>query len=211
MLARAMMRINGAVAPADAGNRLMDGRILVAVDGDNAAVTVASILGGIVNRTGTTGATADTLPTVDSLLAALPELNRGDSFLFSIRMVNAHANTVTVGTGMTGSGTINVLASNIRDYLLTLTSGNKRTRVVSGSTSTVTPRVFTNIAAAEFDNISIGMAVTGTGVGASAKVIAMNRTALTVTVDVDSTATADNIALTFTPQMTLFGLQTSAI
>lgn len=210
MLARAMVRILGGSMPAQAGYRPLDGRGLTAISGDNQAITVAAIINGIVNRTVTTANTADTLPTVDSLLAALPDLSRGDSLLFSIRMNLAHTNTITLGAGMTAVGTKDIIASNIRDYILTLTSDNKRTRVVSGTTTNAS-LVLSNISATDLDNIGVGMAVTGTGIGASAKVTAVNRTNSTVLVDVVSTATADNIAITFTPQMDLLGLQTSAI
>lgn len=210
MIGRPSVRINGVMQQAQAGYRMLDGRQVVANNGDAVAITVAAILGGIVNRTGSTGATADSLPTVTSILAALPELNRGDSFMFSIRMPDANAITLTAGTGMTAVGTINVAASNIRSYLLTLTSDNKQTSVQVGSTTNAS-KVLSNLSQTELDGVGIGMAVTGTGVGASAKVVAINRNAGTVTVDVDSTATADNIALTFTPQMTITALGTCAI
>lgn len=210
MLERALGRINGTTDLVPAGNRLFDGRALVAVDGDNQAITLASIIAGIVNRTGTTGNTADTLPTVDSLIAAIPGMNRGDSIGFSIRMANAHTNTLTMGTGMTAVGTVNIIASNIREYLLTLTSGAKAT-TIQVATTTNTTFVLSNLSAAAIAAIAVGMAVTGTGIGASAKVTAVNATAGTVTVSVASTATADNIAVTFTPQADLLGVGTRAI
>lgn len=210
MLARQMVRVLGSSMPMQAGYRALSGLALLAVNGDAQAVTVASIIAGIVNRTGSTGATADTMPTVTSLLAALPDLSRGDSFNFFIRMPDANAITLTAGTGMTAVGTINVLASNIREYLLTLTSDNKATRVVS-ATTTNTTLVLTNISATDLANIGVGMAVTGTGIGASAKVTAVNYTAGSVSVSVASTATADSISVTFTPQMDLMGVRTSAI
>lgn len=212
MLGRPYTRVNGGLQPMQAGYRMLDGRQVVANAGDAVAITVAALIGGIVNRTGSTAATADTLPTVTSILAALPEMDRGDSFLFSIRMPDANAITLTVGTGMTAVGTMNVAASNIRHYHAQLTSDNKQTTIQVGSTQTgASAKVLTNFTSAELDNIGIGMAVTGTGVGASAKVVAINRDAGTVTVDVDSTATADNIAMTFTPQMTITTLGTQAI
>lgn len=215
MLTRPMVRLGGAVQPMQAGLRQIDNRILSAIDGDNQAITVAAIIAGIVNRTGTTAATADTLPSVDSLLAVLTEMTRGDSVGFSIRMANAHANTITVGAGMTAVGTVNVLASNIREYLLTLTSENRRTLVTTGSTTNASG-VLTNIPKSVAASIGVGMAVTGTNVGASAKVVAINDSingtnTVTVTVSVVSTGTGDNIALTFTPQMDLLGVGTRAI
>lgn len=210
MLERAAGRINGTPDYVPAGNRLLDGRALVAVDGDNQAITVAAIIAGIVNRTGTTGATADTLPTVDSLISAIPGLTRGDSFGFQIRMANAHANTVTVGTGMTAVGTVNILASNIREYLLTLTSAPKNTSIQVGTT-TNTSAVISNLSNDAIQAIGIGMAVTGTGIGAGAKVIAVNAVNNTVTLSAASTATANNIAITFTPQMDCLGVGTRAI
>ena len=210
MLARSILRLFGGEMPAQAGYRALSQKRSTVIDGDNVNITVASLLGGVVRRTGATGATTDVMPTVDSILAALPDLSRGDSFGFLIQQAAAQAITLTAGTGMTALGTINVLASNTREYLLTLTSDNKRTRVVSATTTNAN-KTLSNISATDLANIGVGMAVTGTGIGASAKVVAVNYSAGTVLVDVDSTATADNIAVTFTPQMTLHGLRTGAI
>lgn len=210
MLARPNARLLGATGPIPAGIRLYDQRILAAVDGANQAIPVSALIAGIVNRTGSGGATADSLPTVTSILAALPELTRGDSLFFSIRMPDANAITLTVGTGMTAVGTVNVAASNIRDYLLTLTSDNKQT-VIIPCTTTNTSVTLSGFTEAQLKNVGVGMAVTGTGIGAAAKVAAINLTAKTVTVTVASTATADNIAVTFTPQMDILGFGTRAI
>lgn len=211
MLARNMVRLLGGVMPAQAGYRDLSQLQSVTIDGDAVNITVEAIIAGIVRRTGATGGTTDVMPTVTAILAVLPDLSRGDSFGFMIQQAAAQAITLTAGTGMTAVGTINVVASNTREYLLTLTSDNKQTTTIAMSTSTVTPKLLTNVPPSLIKNIGVGMAVTGTGIGASAKVTAINLTNNTVSVDVDSTATADNISVTFTPQMTLHGIRTAAI
>lgn len=210
MLSRPIVSMgNGDGGPQPAGNRVLDGRQLYAVDGDNQTIPLAALIAGIVNRTGTSANTTDVLPSVSSIVSALPQLTRGDSLAFSIRMANAHTNTLS-GTGMTAIGTTGIVASNIREYLLTLTSDPKPTCIYTGTTTNASG-VLSNLSNDAMNAIGIGMAVTGTGVGASAKVTAINRNNNTVTVSVVSTATADNIALTFTPQADLLGVGTRAI
>jgi len=210
MLFRPLGTLNGAATQGAAGIRALAQDQMLAINGDNQNISVAAIIAGIINRTGTSAATADVLPSVDSILAAIPELSIGDSFRFAIRMALAHANTLTLGAGMTAVGTVNVLASNIREYLLTLTSAPKRTRVVS-ATTTAASAILTNILPVDIVQVGVGMAVTGTGVGAAAKVVAVNIANNTVTVSVVSSASADNIGVTFTPQMDLLGVTTGAI
>ena len=210
MLGRPNISINSTPQRMEPGYRTLDGRSVYAVDGDNQAIPLAALIAGIVNRTGTTGATGDSLPTVTSLLAAVPNLMRGDSLRFSIRMANAHANTITVGTGMTAVGTVNVAASNIRDYLLTLTSDPMQTTIQVGTTTNASATL-SGFTQAQLKNVGIGMAITGTGIGVGAKVLAVNLTAGTITASAVSTATASDIAMTFTPQADLLGLRTGAI
>jgi hypothetical protein len=210
MLGRPLVRYAGAQQEAPAGVRPLDQLVRVAINGDNQNLTVAAIIAGFINRTGTTANTTDVLPSADELVAALPELSVGDSFNFMIRMANAHTNTLTLGTGIEAFGTTGIVASNIREYVLTLLSGNARTRVVSGSTTNANA-VLTNIAQADLAALRVGMGVTGTGIAASSYIVGINLTAGTVTMNQNATATGSNIALTFFPRFEIAGLRTAAI
>lgn len=210
MLTRPMVRLTGAVDAMAAGNRILTNNQVVAIDGDNQNITVAAIIAGIVNRTGTTANTTDVLPSADSLVAALPDLSRGDSFMFSIRMANAHTNTLTLGTGITSTGTVGIIASNIREYMLTFLSGWFRARTDS-ATTTNGSAVLTNLSQTAIAALRVGAGVTGTGVPANTTILAVNQTAQTVTMSANATATADNIACSFFPRFDLLGVRTSAI
>lgn len=211
MLGRPFLRFNGSEQAAAAGYRSMSPRrVYLEATAASMTLTPAHIASGYVVRSGQAGAIGDTLPTVDQLLAAFPELTRGDTFDFILVSSTANLNTPVAGTGMTLAGTTTVPASQMRKYLFTLTSEPKRTRICVGTTTNASG-VLSNFSALDLANIGVGMAVTGTGAGASAIVTAVNLSNLTVTVSVVSTATADNIALTFTPQMEVRGMFTAAI
>lgn len=209
MLGRAMLRLFGGSQAAQAGYRSLSGVRRVA-DATAASITlpVAGFLAGWIDRSGPGAAYGDTTPSADALLAALPDLTRGDTFDVLITSSVAFANTLVAGTGVTLAGTTAVAASSTREYLLTLTSEPKRAVTIPGSTTNASG-VLSNFTEAQLSTIGIGMAVTGTGIGASAKVIAINLTAKTVTVDVNSTATADNVGITFTPQFEMRGIRTA--
>jgi hypothetical protein len=209
MLGRPNLRVNGGEIPGNAGYRSLSGvRRYADATAGNITITAAMFLAGWLDRSGPGAGYADTTCTADQLLAALPDLMRGDSFSMLISSSVAFANTIAAGTGMTLAGTSGVAASSTREYLITLLSEPKRTRVCVGTTTNANA-VLSNIPAADIKELGVGMLVTGTGVGASAKVTAVNLSAGTVTVDVNSTATADNIALTFTPNFEMRGIRTA--
>lgn len=209
MLTRPMVRLNGGEMPAAAGYRELSGvRRYADATAGNITIPAAAFAAGWLDRSGPAAGYGDTTPTADQLLAIFTELTRGDSFIMLISSSVAFANTLVAGTGITFAGTSGVAASSMREYLVTLTSDNKRTKVAVASTTNANA-VLTNVALTDLDDIGIGMAVTGTGIGASAKVIAVNHSAGTVTLDVNSTATADNIAVTFTPQFEMRGMRTA--
>jgi len=211
-----MVRNNGAVNAATAGNRVLEQLAIAAIDGDDAALPVAAILAGVINRTGTTGNTADVLPSADAIIAALPELSVGDAFEFAIRMNLAHTETLTLGTGIiAGTGTLTIAASSIRHYLLTLLSGPSRAVALACSTISTgvaaVNKVISNLPVGYVEDLSVGMGVTGTGIPASSYITAVNVTNNTVTINAEATATGDNVALSFFPRFSLSTLGTHGI
>lgn len=207
MLARAIARLFGGGQAQAAGYRLLSGlRVSADATAGNITIPVSAVLGGQLNRTGPAVGYADVTPSADAMLAALPDLTRGDSFEFALSSGVAFANTITAGTGVTLAGTTAVAASSVRDYLITLTSEPKRTRTCQGSTTNASA-ILTNISQTDLSNIGVGMGVSGTNIAAGATVLAVNLTAGTVTMSANATGTGDNIALTFTPQFEWRGLR----
>lgn len=175
----------------------------------DSTLTVASILSGIVNRSGPVGAYADTLPTVAQLLAACPQLSVGDSFTFLLRNTVAQANTITAGTGWTLGSNTAIAASLVREFLVTINS-NKPVVIVS-ATTTNGNAVLTNLSDDAVKALQPGMLVTGTGISAATTLIAVNANSRTATMSANATASGDNIAVTANPTATLEGVRSSTL
>lgn len=206
MLTRPTVRVFGANMLMQAGYRSLLGmRQLADTTNGNITITPAHFLAGWLHRTGPGAGYADATCTADQLLAALPDLTRGDSFEFNLSSGVAFANTITAGTGFTLVGTTLVAASSLRRYLVTLTSEPKNTHVAVGSTTNANA-VLTNIPLTSLSRVGVGMGVSGTNVAGGATVLAINLTAGTVTLSANCTGTADNVAFTFVPQFELRGM-----
>lgn len=87
----------------------------------NLTLTVPAVLGGIAQFTGAAGAVAYTLPLAADLIAAMPDMDIGDSYVFKIQNTAAQVATVTTNTGITLTGNVTINA-NTRDVVLTKTS-----------------------------------------------------------------------------------------
>jgi hypothetical protein len=210
MRARMMLSTLGTAIAAMGGVQTFSQEQRVAVDGDAQAWTVAAIVAGIVDRTGTTGASADTFPAATDLLAALANMSQGDSFKFMARQNNAHAITLTAGTGIVTAGTVNVAASNVRTYLLTLLSGNNSAVTLAGDTTNASA-VISGFTQTQLEGVSVGMGITGTGIPASSYVVAVNVPAGSITINANATATGADVALAIFPRFELRGLQTASL
>lgn len=96
----------------------------------NQDITVAQIMGGIAQFTGAAGAVAYTLPTAASLLAAMPDMDIGDTYLFAVSNTAAQAATITTNTGITLSGNSAVVNATMKWVLLEKTSATAMNAVV---------------------------------------------------------------------------------
>lgn len=219
MLGRPFLRFNGSEQAAPAGYRSMSPRrVYLEATAASMTLTAAHIASGLVVRSGQAGAIGDTFPTVDQLLAAFPELTRGDTFDFILVSSTANLNTPVAGTGMTFAGTTTVPASQMRKYLFTLTSEPKRT-MVAPATTTNASAVLSNLilspasqaGSSRTSDVGVGMGVSGTNIPGGTTIIAVNLSNNTVTMSANATGTADNVAVTFTPQMEVRGMFTAAI
>lgn len=64
-------------------------------------ITVPAVLGGVCKFTGAAGAVTYTSPTAADLIAAMPDMDIGDTYVFSIINTAAQTATIAGGAGVT--------------------------------------------------------------------------------------------------------------
>lgn len=75
-------------------------------------ITAAAIMGGVARFTGAAGAVTYTTDTAANLVAAMPQMDIGDSYVFSIVNTAAQTATIAGGTGVTAvAGNLTINAS----------------------------------------------------------------------------------------------------
>lgn len=188
------------------------------------------IITGIINRTGPTGAYADTTDTAANIIAALgggssdAAVVNGTSFRVMFRNTVAYAMTLAAGEGVTlGSGTTSCAASKVREYLFTVlnsspratfqmltTNGDPNLIMVLPGGMTQWPQGSDPFAV----NLTPGMLVSGTGITAGTKVLNVIQStggACGVVLDTNATATSASTgnAITFLPNVRIDGLRLS--
>jgi hypothetical protein len=86
--------------------------------------TAAQLLGGIILRDPTGAARTDTMSTAALLVAAMPGVQIGSSFVFTVRNTADAAETITVaaGTGGTTSGTMTIAQTYGKSFLVVITA-----------------------------------------------------------------------------------------
>lgn len=210
MLSRPVSMNQGLLQPSFGGRPMLDQKSIGAnATAGNVTLGVADIFGGILNRTGPAGGFTDTWPDADTILAALDNPQKGDSWILIYRNGVAQAMTFGAGVGIvSGIGTLNCAASSTKWYLHTLLA-TKRTVILVVNTTNANA-VLTGLDNSEIAQIEAGMGVTGAGIGASAVVLGVTPSdtpgGATITLSVNSTATAQNIAATFFPRIQLDAL-----
>lgn len=188
--------------------------------------TGAQIATGIIYRTGPTGAYTDTTDTSTNIIAAFggtPDTVPGTSFRLLLQNSVAFALTFAAGVGcVAGNGVLNVAASTVREYLVTVLNSSQQQLMQCNTTNAsavVTfvlppnavafPLVGSNgISGAT--TITPGMTVSGTGITAGTTVIGITQGqggAVGVTLSANATATSSGgVALTFLPTIKFDGL-----
>lgn len=86
-----------------------------------AGFTAAQMAGAAFVDLQTSGATAVTTPTATQILAALPVVSLGLSYILRIYNTNGGTLTLTGGTGVTITGTATIATNVWREYLVTVT------------------------------------------------------------------------------------------
>ena len=83
----------------------------------NRNITMSAILGGAAVFTGAAGAVAYTLPAAATIIAAMPNMDIGDSYVFTLTNTAAQVATITTNTGLTVSGNVTANAATRRVVL----------------------------------------------------------------------------------------------
>lgn len=92
----------------------------------NGTLTGAAIVGGVITRSGPTGAFTDTTATAAQIYSASGSVS-GISFLTIIRNTTAFAETLSAGSGVTLTGNTIVNPNSAATYLTTITSSSAST------------------------------------------------------------------------------------
>ncbi len=95
-------------------------------------LTAAGIVGGLIMRTGPTGAYNDTTATATQILAEMKDPAIGDAFEFSIVNGVAYIGTMVAGTGVTLAGTTANAASKVRRYRCEVTAVDTPAVTITG-------------------------------------------------------------------------------
>lgn len=128
MFARALIKQNGSVREARVGDGILSMLRPTTNTTDAAAtITAAAILGGLWVHSGHTASRTDTTDTAALILAAMPDMDIGDTVLFKVSSGAAFTIVVAGGVGVTASGNLTVLANGSKDFLLTKTSATTMT------------------------------------------------------------------------------------
>lgn len=204
-------------------------------------LSVKKVVSGFVKASGNAGAVATTLPTADQLVSALragfglevPPVNSpydtahnvapdkefpanmgiippGATFRFVLSNANAGNNTLTAAAGITITGNAVSAANTWKEYMVRIK--NSTPTIVLSATTLNASKVLSNIDPGLINRLTTGMLATGVGLGAAPnRIMAINRDLKTVTLDVVATASADNIAVTFTPEVTFTYLRTGTV
>lgn len=214
---------------------IMGGESLLA--GANATVgttvlTGAQMATGIILRSGSTGAYADTFDTAANIIAALAGNGNADvvpGTTFRLLVINSVAFADTVAASADGSTVVStatttaIAASTWREFLITIQSASPASiqqMVVDGSTAVllfVLSSGTNSRSMGPLNNLPTpGAVVSGTGIPAAATVLNVNLGqggALGVTISANTTVAsgAGGTAVTFTPRVKVEGLRSGPL
>jgi predicted glycoside hydrolase/deacetylase ChbG (UPF0249 family) len=100
----------------------VDHRVITVNANDSAQILgAAALVGGIIQRTSLTAGRTDTTDTAVNILAAVPLLDVGEGFTFTISNTAAQVLTIAGGTGVTASGNLTLNAT-AKQFFLQKTS-----------------------------------------------------------------------------------------
>ena len=79
-------------------------RVTTNASAGNQSITIPQILGGVALFTGAAGAVNLTTPTAADIIAAMPDMDIGDTYVFKLTETAAQTATIVAGTGVTLAG-----------------------------------------------------------------------------------------------------------
>lgn len=88
----------------------------------NQTIWYGAILGGLYTRSGTNTNRTDTTATAVDILAAMPDMDIGDTFMFMVGNLTANTLVIAGGVGVTASGNLSVLTLSTKWFMLEKTS-----------------------------------------------------------------------------------------
>lgn len=178
----------------------------------NGTIVAANIAAGIITRTGPTGAYTDTTDTAANIIATIAPYNGlakgggvqpGASFRFRLINTVAFALTLAAGVGVTLGSNVNVAASSVKEYLLTILNGTPQT--IQSATVDGTTAVITGMTQGQTDQVSTGQLVSGTGISASTTVLSV-QPGVGVILSAVTTIAGSAVQLTFSPRLRIDSL-----
>lgn len=211
-IARPLIMASGHARLAEAGDlAVTNERIDTLTTAGAGTILAASIAAGILRRTGPGVGYTDTFDTATNILAALSgspqfgfDAKQGVSWRFTFINGVAQAMTAAAGEGIQLGTNVNVAASVIRTYLLTVLNDTPR-QAYNVNTTNASPTVG-GLTAAQLDTLSVGMMVSGAGITAGTLISAINRSAGTLTLSANASATATGVAQVYSPVINISGL-----
>jgi hypothetical protein len=115
MFVRPLVRAAGQVREARTGDgQINANRIITNASAGAQNITIAQILAGVALFTGAGGAVAYTVPTAADIIAAMPDMDIGDTYEFALCNTAAQTATITAATGVTLAGFTTVNAATRR-------------------------------------------------------------------------------------------------
>lgn len=180
-------------------------------------ITAAQITNGILVRTGPSAGFVDTTATAAEIISQLlanqqylgggaqtPQgIDRGLTLRLRYLNTVAYAATLAAGTGVDLMGNTGVNSLSVKEFLLTIKNGTPQ-QVLAGNTTSASTSVG-GLTAAQLQNLTPGMLVSGTGIPGGASVASQNLNGNLV-LSTAATATGSAVALTFNPNVELLGL-----
>lgn len=211
-IGRPLIMAGGMARLAEAGDLIVTNeRIDTLTTAGSGTVLAASIAAGILRRTGPAAGFTDTFDTASNILAALSgapqsgfDPKQGSSWRFTYINGVAQAMTAAAGEGIQLGTNVNVAASVIRTYLLTVLNDTVRQAFIA-NTVNASPTVG-GLTAAQVDLLTVGMMVSGTSITAGTLISGVNRLAGTITLSANATATNTGVSLVFSPVINISGL-----
>ena len=111
MFCRAQVEEKGKECAARVGDGwLANPRVVTNAAAGNQDITINAILGGVALFTGAAGAATYQMPTAAAIIAAMPDMDIGDSYVFKVTNTAAQAatlNNAAVGATFAGFTTVN--------------------------------------------------------------------------------------------------------